>query len=168
MMDRPLSNAFKSGATDIIKGVALASEVASDWSLDSATLVIISDGDVVGETPMPALPESIGRVVVVGVGDPQQATEINEHLSRQDRGELIKISRRLGGQYHDGNLVELPDHLLGDLTMPRPGHRVVVWTSREMAILAVVVGTAVLTLLPLALEFFGESSHYIKAREKIA
>ncbi|MCH7225894.1 VWA domain-containing protein [Haloferula sp. A504] len=168
MMDRPLSNAFEPGATDMIRGVALACDVARDWRTGSATMVLISDGDTVEETAIPVLPEAIGRVVVVGVGDPRQPTEIHEHLSRQDRGELTKLSRRLGGSYHDGNLTWVSDQLLGDLTKPQPLGRVLVWTRRELAILAVVIGAAVLAAIPLALEFFGESANYIKGREKIA
>jgi hypothetical protein len=112
------------------------------------------------------LPDAINRVVVVGVGDPQKATEINEHLSRQDRDELDKLSRRLGGQYHDGNLIALPSHLLGDLATPHPVSRVVVWKQREMAILAVVSAAVILALIPVAFEFFGESSNYIQVGDK--
>lgn len=167
MMDRPLANAFKPGETNIIEGVSLACEVAAAWPPGSTTLVILSDGDVTDDTGMPKPPESIGRILLVGVGDPQNATDINGHMSRQTRNELIKTAHRLGGSYHDGNLIDLPIHYLGDLTSPRSIPRVVIWTSREVAILMVVAGSLLLSLLPVALEYFGESSNYIKAREKL-
>jgi len=153
----PMHQAFESGKTKLFDGLTEAAEIAKKWPRDSATLVMISDGDSVPATGMPKLPPSIGGVLVAGVGDPLKGTFIDGHHSRQDGSTLRQMATRLGGEYHDGNSKLVPTAMLqrlGTLAVDRiarlPG-------QRELAILLTTAGATLLAGLPLLLHFAGSS-----------
>lgn len=104
-----LDSLFRRGSTDLQAGVNAALETARRWARDSATLVIVSDGD--SDTGLPSLlpkPPSIAQTIVVGVGDTQSTSEINGVMTRQDAGSLRLLSSRLGGRYYDCNRQLVP------------------------------------------------------------
>lgn len=155
MDDLPMHQAFPSGKTKLLDGVAEAAKIAAKWPRNSATLVMISDGDSVPATGMPKLPPSIGGVLVAGVGDPVKGSFIDGHHSRQDGATLRQIATRLGGEYHDGNMKLVPTAMLQrlgtlavDSTARLPG-------QRELAIFLTVLGASLLAGLPLLLHFLG-------------
>ena len=142
----PMSTAFESGATKITEGVTKSLETARSWMPGTATLLVVSDGDELTSTAIPALPASIADVLVVGVGDPQQTMSVGGHASRQDTVSLKQLAARLGGIYHQGNTRHPPSRLLEDLTMIEPrlsdGDGL-----RELAIYSSVAGVSALALL---------------------
>jgi Ca-activated chloride channel family protein len=142
----PMSTAFESGATKITEGVAKSLETARSWMPGTATLLVVSDGDELTSTAIPALPASIADVLVVGVGDTQQTMSVGGHASRQDTVSLKQLAARLGGIYHQGNTRHPPSRLLEELTMIEPrlsdGDGL-----RKLAIYSSVAGVAALALL---------------------
>lgn len=157
MDDLPMHQAFPSGKTKLLDGLAEAARIAAKWQRGSATLVLISDGDSVPAGGMPKMPPSVGGVLVAGVGDPIKGTFIDGHHSRQDGATLRQIATRLGGEYHDGNSKLVPTAMLqrlgtlavdGDARLPG---------QRELAIFLTLLGATFLAGLPLLLHFAGSS-----------
>jgi Ca-activated chloride channel homolog len=155
MDELPMHQAFEPGKTKLLDGLSEAAEIAKKWPRDSATLVLISDGDSVPASGMPKMPPAVGGVLVAGVGDPVKGTFIDGHHSRQDGSTLRQIATRLGGEYHDGNAKLVPTAMLqrlGTLAVDRaarlPG-------QRELAMLLTVLGSTLLAGLPLLLHFAG-------------
>lgn len=166
--DLPMHYAFPSGKTKLLDGLATAAETAKKWPRGSATLVLVSDGDSVPPSGMPAMPPSIGGVLVIGVGDPTKGTFINGSNSRQDAATLRQIATRLGGQYHDANQKLVPTATLtrlGTLETDAGGGRL---GRREWALLATAFGGGVLALLPVALLFLGTTFRPGPLRKRFA
>lgn len=157
MDDLPMHQAFPSGKTKLLDGLAEAVKIATPWPRQSATLVLISDGDSVPATGMPKMPPSVSGVLIAGVGDPVKGTFIDGHHSRQDGSTLRQIAVRLGGEYHDGNMKLVPTDMLNRLGTLASGKKGRIPGMRELAISAVVLGGATLSLLPLLLHFTGSA-----------
>jgi Ca-activated chloride channel homolog len=155
--DLPLDVAFDSGKTAIIDGIKEAFELAKPWKKESTTMILVSDGDTVGDTGMPPLPASIAQVLVVGVGDSRSGKFIDGHQSRQDASTLRQIATRLRGTYHDGNEKHLPSQQLAALSKVLPMQDENEKGRRELSLLAVAMGAAVLAGLPVALALAGSS-----------
>jgi len=155
MNDLPMHQAFESGKTKLLDGLTEAARIATKWPRDSATLVMISDGDSVPASGMPKMPPSIGGVLVAGVGDPIKGTFIDGHHSRQDGSTLRQIATRLGGEYHDGNAKLVPTAMLQRLgTLAVDGNKTLPG-QRELAMLLTTLGATLLAGLPLLLHFAG-------------
>lgn len=153
--DLPMQHAFKPGPTELFTGIAEAARIAHRWRPKSTTLCVISDGDTIPATGMPKLPDSIAHVLVVGVGDTQAGKFIDGHQSRQDASTLRQMAVRLNGHYHNGNEKQIATDLLKQVTA-YPGKSALERLSkREYALIAVVVGSAILALIPMLLHFFG-------------
>jgi Ca-activated chloride channel family protein len=159
MDDLPMHQAFPAGKTKLLDGIAEAVKIAAKWPRDSATMVLISDGDSVPATGMPKLPPSIGGVLVAGVGDPVKGSFIDGHHSRQDGATLRQIATRLGGEYHDGNAKLVPTAMLQRLGTLAVDGNARLPGQRELAILLVTLGTILLAGLPLLLHFAGSRWH---------
>ncbi|MCH8922947.1 MAG: VWA domain-containing protein, partial [Planctomycetes bacterium] len=56
--DLPLEHAFATGKTSIYQAVVTAGEIGKKWPADSATLVLVSDGDTLPAKSPPKLPIS--------------------------------------------------------------------------------------------------------------
>jgi Ca-activated chloride channel family protein len=153
----PLDQAFNVGKTRILDGIQQAVELAKPWRSGSTTLVLVSDGDTVPDSGMPALPPSIAQVLVVGVGDARLGKFIDGHQSRQDASTLRQVAARLRGVYHDGNEKHLPSQNLASLAAALPMKEEQQTGRRELALAAVGVGASLLSLLPLALALAGSS-----------
>lgn len=146
--------AFEAGETKLQQGVEGALEVARRWMPDTATLIVLSDGDALPATLPRQLPPSVADAIVIGVGDPHRSTMVSGHGSRQDSAALKQLAARLGGVYHDGNQRHLPSELVSGLTMIRPRlSEQISW--RDAALAAVGGGAAILAFLPVALSLFG-------------
>lgn len=153
--DLPLDVAFDIGKTTIIDGIRESFELAKPWKPQSTTLLMVSDGDTVGDTGMPPMPASIGQVLIVGVGDPRSGIFIDGHQSRQDASTLRQVASRLRGVYHDGNEKHLPSQELAALSKLLPLQDETEKGKRELSIAAVSAGAALLSGLPMALAMAG-------------
>ena len=147
--------AFKAGSTKLFDGIAEAARIAKPWRVGSALLVIVSDGDTVPATGMPTLPPSIGGTLVVGVGDNLAGKFIAGHQSKQDESTLRQVAIRLGGEFHNGNKRHVPSDVLAAAAADARAALIEQLTLREYALLAIVVSTMLLALLPMLLHWFG-------------
>jgi Ca-activated chloride channel homolog len=155
LSDLPMHHAFTPGPTDMFSGLVEAAKVAKPWQPGSTTLVLISDGDTVPATGMPAMPTSIRHVLVIGVGDAQTGTYIDGHQSRQDSSTLRQVAARLNGVYHDGNEKQIPTDVLRGVTFFTGKAKLEQLGAREYALMACGGGASVLALLPVLLHFLG-------------
>jgi Ca-activated chloride channel family protein len=160
LVDLPMRHAYKVGETNIFSGLEEAAKIAKPWPPGSAVLMMVTDGDTVPATGMPKMPPAIGgNVVIVGVGNPTTGKPIAGHSSRQDVSTLRQTAARLSGSYHDGNDKHLSTELVtgADQRATRPGGDR--WTDREYALLAVILGSATLALMPMLLTLIGTGWH---------
>lgn len=150
----PLTYAMPLGQTDLGQAVNAAVKLVGDFPEGSTRLMIFTDGDSVNLVPITPRPKSVKEVFVLGVGNPHKGTFIDGHQSRQEGDTLRTVASALMGTYVDVNEKHLPTSALGDLVVTAPlAQRGL--TLAELAVLAMVVGAAVLALIPVALEFFG-------------
>ena len=150
----PLSSVFPVGKTRLFDGLEEAAEIARYWPPNSATLLLVSDGDTVPASGMPKMPPSINGALIMGVGNPTKGSLIDGRQSRQDVGALQQIATRLGGQYHDGNVRHVPTSVLNELGSLKTDQDSLKLTLREYALIAGVTSALGLALLPVFLYFF--------------
>ncbi len=149
-----MSSVFPVGKTRLFDGLEEAAKIAREWPSNSATLLLVSDGDTVPATGMPKMPPSIDGVLVMGVGNPTKGSMIDGRQSRQDVGALQQIASRLGGQYHDGNMRHVPSSVLNALGSLKADGDGLKLTLREYALITGVSSALGLAILPLLLYFF--------------
>lgn len=153
--DMPLWHAFDAGKTKLIEGLNLAAKMSAGWNPNSATIVVITDGDTVPPTGMPNLPDSVANVIVVGVGDSSAGQYIDGHQSRQDIATLRQVANRLRGVYHNGNQKHLTAQIINRLSQANQDDEPAPWSRREWALAAIGMGAAIYSLLPILLCYFG-------------
>ncbi len=153
--DLPMEYAFPSGKTTLFAGIEEAARISKPWNPRSTTLVLVSDGDTVPASGMPRLPASIASVLVIGVGDPKVGKFIDGRHSRQDVSTLRQIAVRLGGSFHDGNEKHVATSLVSSAFDTGEGEPWVKLGLREYALIAALLGSLVLALLPFLLHYFG-------------
>lgn len=147
--------AFQAGSTRLFDGIAEAARIAKPWRLDSALLVIVSDGDTVPATGMPELPPSIGGTLVIGVGDHLAGKFIAGHQSRQDESTLRQLAMRLNGEFHNGNKRQVPSDVLSAAAADSRKPLIERLTLREYALMAIAAASLLLAVLPVLLHYFG-------------
>ncbi|MEC7724395.1 MAG: VWA domain-containing protein [Planctomycetota bacterium] len=152
-----LQYAFKVGKTKLFDGIQVACDLARSWRVNSALMVIVSDGDTVPSTGMPKLPPSIGGTLVIGVGDHLSGSFIGGQQSRQDESTLRQVAIRTGGEFHNGNRRQVPSDILNAAAKDSRKPLLEQLTLREYALLAVLLASLVLALLPVLLHYFGTS-----------
>lgn len=151
----PLYAAFTEGPTRLSSGVSDALDYARRWKPNSATLVIISDGDTEEKTSVRFVPPSIADTIVIGVGDPSRPTIVNGHRSTQDTASLKSLAQKLQGVYHQGNSKHLPTGIISKLEMIRPRVSDQIGL-REIALICIGVGTSLLVSIGPALMLLGK------------
>ncbi len=158
----PLFAAFDSGPTRLSSGVNEALTYARKWGPNSATLVVISDGDSEDKIAVRSIPSSIADSIVIGVGDPTRPTMVSGHRSTQDTSSLKSLANKLKGIYHQGNNRHLPSEVLARLSMvqPRIGEGI---GLREFALGCLVAGGTFMTLIGPALLLFGRKGAELPA-----
>jgi Ca-activated chloride channel family protein len=163
----PLYTAFVPGETDMQAGIDAAFAMAKGWARRSTTLVVISDGDLARPVVPRERPASIADTIVIGVGDPNRATELAGHASRQDTWMLKALAGKLDGHYHEGNTKHLPREIIERLSMiaPRPGDAL---GLREAALVCVGIGGACLGLVGPLLILFGAPRSHLRATRREA
>ena len=152
-----LQYAFKVGKTKLFDGIQVACDLARTWQVNSALMVIVSDGDTVPSTGMPTLPPSIGGTLVIGVGDHLSGSFIGGQQSRQDESTLRQVAIRTGGEFHNGNRRQVPSDILNAAAKDSRKPLLEQLTLREYALLAVSLASLILALLPVLLHYFGTS-----------
>ncbi|MEM9941597.1 MAG: VWA domain-containing protein [Planctomycetota bacterium] len=155
MEKMPMWHAFKPGKTKLISGIQLAAKASKNWNPGSAYILLLTDGDTVPTKGMPKLPVSVKDFFVVGVGNPNSGTFIDGHQSRQDVNTLRQIANRLRGSYHNGNQKHLTSQLVGKFLQSKEDQRKNRWNRREWALFACVLGSAIYSILPILLHYFG-------------
>ena len=155
--DLPMHFAFRPGETKLFSGLEAAAEEARGWRPNSATVVLVSDGDTVPATGMPRMPPSVSDVVIVGVGDPVNGTFLNGRNSRQDVSTLRQTAARLQGFYHNANELHLPSDLLARLTRSAEGQVSPQLSTRDIALLVLLCSTTLVTVIPVLLQLLGSS-----------
>ncbi len=155
--DLPMHHAFEAGKTNIFSGLKKAADVSHPWQPKSTLLVVLSDGDTIPPSGMPELPNSVGGVLVVGVGDQRAGSFIDGRQSRQDASMLRQLAVRLGGHYHNGNVKHIPTDTIRELAAMGSKPKSEEWTRREYALLACISSASILAVLPLLLHYLGTS-----------
>ena len=150
----PLQYVMKSGSTDLGTAINAAVKVVDGMPAQTVRLVVFTDGDTIPLQPILPRPKSVKEVLVLGVGNPRKGTFIAGHQSRQDAEVLATVARALRGSYFDVNEKHLPTAALGDLvqrtSLPKSGLNLA-----QLAVLAMALGSAILALLPVALQYAG-------------
>ena len=150
----PLQYVMKTGSTDLGTAINAAVKVVDGMPAQTVRLVVFTDGDTIPLQPILPRPKSVKDVLVPGVGNPRKGTFIAGHQSRQDAEVLATVARSLRGSYFDVNEKHLPTAALGDLVqrtpLPKSGLDLAQW-----AVLAMALGSAILALLPVALQYAG-------------
>ena len=150
----PLQYVMKSGSTDLGTAINAAVKVVDGMPAQTVRLVVFTDGDTIPLQPILPRPKSVKEVLVLGVGNPRKGTFIAGHQSRQDAEVLATVARALRGSYFDVNEKHLPTAALGDLVqrtpLPKSGLNLA-----QLAVLAMALGSAILALLPVALQYAG-------------
>jgi len=150
----PVWYAMKPGKTELGIGVREMLEHLGDYPKQSVTVFICTDGDTLPLGTIPKPPASVADVYVLGVGDPQRGTFIDDHMSRQDASVLRTLAGRLRGKYFDVNQKHMPTLSLGTLAAG-VGGRKTRYSLVDLAIFVFVAAAAVLALIPVLLEYFG-------------
>jgi Ca-activated chloride channel family protein len=159
--------AFEPGPTDLASGVNSALQVARPWARRSTTLLVVSDGDAKAELGPVSLPPAIADTIVIGVGDPNKASLVSGHSSKQEAMSLKTLAARLHGYYHEGNRLHLPSEILKKLSMitPNAGAELGI---RDIALVAVCTGSAMTALIGPALMLLGVKRSQARALRAIA
>jgi Ca-activated chloride channel family protein len=153
--ETPLYHAFKPGKTDLFKGLEQAATMAKSWNPKSTIVVLLTDGDSVPPKGMPRMPAAVSKVLVVGVGDERTGRFIDGHQSRQDVNTLRQVANRLGGIYHNGNEKHITSQTVNELLAQTEDGDPWEWNRREIAMLCVAMGSAIIAILPVLLHFGG-------------
>ncbi|MDP1662870.1 MAG: vWA domain-containing protein [Phycisphaerales bacterium] len=159
--------AFDPGQTDLASGVNAALQFARPWARRSTTLIIVSDGDARAELGQVTLPPAIADTIVIGVGDPNKATIVSGHSSKQESLSLKTLAARLSGTYHEGNRLHLPSDVLARLAMisPNAGGDL---GERDAALIALGAGGSITALIGPALMLVGlKRSHARERRARV-
>ncbi len=160
MNDLPMNYAFEVGQTKLFDGLEEVARVAHPWEPNSATLLILTDGDTVPASGMPKMPASISHTLVVGVGDPRTGSFIDGRQSRQDASTLRQMAVRLGGIYHNGNEKQIPTDVLNTVVQRLEDSPFEKLTRREYALLSCTIGARI----RLAAAGFAPAGHGLAAR----
>jgi Ca-activated chloride channel family protein len=150
----PIWYAMETGKTDLGAGVRKSLEHLADLPADSTTLFICTDGDTIELGSLPKRPAAVSSVYVLGVGDTNQGTFIDGHMSRQDVAVLRTLAGRLRGEYLDVNEKHIPTLSLGALAAG-VGKKKQRYELADIAVVAFAAAMGALVLIPLLLEYFG-------------
>ena len=162
----PLQYVMKTGSTDLGTAINAAVKVVDGMPAQTVRLVVFTDGDTIPLQPILPRPKSVKDVLVLGVGNPRKGTFIAGHQSRQDAEVLATVARSLRGSYFDVNEKHLPTAALGDLVqrtpLPKSGLDLAQW-----AVLAMALGSAILALLPVALQYAGSRWRVVRIETEV-
>jgi Ca-activated chloride channel family protein len=150
----PIRFVMKAGQTDLGTGVRRTLEHLVDYPEASTTMFLLTDGDTTELGSIPKPPPAVREVYVLGVGDPNQGTFIDGHMSRQDASLLGTLAGRLRGKYVDVNEKHLTTLALGNLARGN-GATKTSYGLVDFAIFLFAAAALVQALVPVALEYLG-------------
>jgi Ca-activated chloride channel family protein len=150
----PLWFVMKPGKTDLGTGVRRTLDHLIGNPDESTTVFLLTDGDTIDLGVIPKPPASVRDVYVLGVGDPNQGTFIDDHMSRQDASLLGTLAGRLRGRYIDVNEKHLATLALGNLARGS-GAAKTAYGLVDIAIYVLAIAAIVHALIPVTLEYFG-------------
>lgn len=153
----PFHITYKPGKTDLLKSLNQAGELMKNWDRKSTTLLVISDGDSVPPAGLKPMPSAVSQVIFAGVGDSKRGSFIDGHQSRQDTATLSQLSRRLNGSFFDCNARHIPTTVLAALNAETPGAGKWQTDRRQLAVIMLIISSALMCLLPLSLEYLGSA-----------
>jgi Ca-activated chloride channel family protein len=151
----PLHIAFRPGKTSLLKSLNTAQGYVKEFPRKSVTFLVLTDGDTVPGTGLNPMPSAVADTLIVGIGSATRGTFLDGHLTRQDNAQLSQLARRLAGHYHDGNLKQVPNALLGHLIASDERQDKFQVSLRTLAIIMLATGIAMICLLPLLQEYLG-------------
>ena len=157
MEKMPMWHAYKPGKTKLMSGINESAKVAKPWNPKSTYILMLTDGDTVPTTGMPTLPASVAEFIVVGVGNSSTGSFIDGHQSLQDINTVRHVANRLRGVNHNGNKKHLTSQIVGKFVRQQDEEAKLVWKRREWAMMAAVAGSALFSLIPVLLHYFGTS-----------
>lgn len=157
--DLPLHIAFKAGKTNLLEALNKTAAQCAQLNRSSTTLLVLSDGDTVSDTGLEALPPSIDRVVIAGIGDTAKGQFIDSHISRQDTASLAQLARRMRGQFHDANTRNIPSESLTSLLSPASSKGIIGIDAKTTAITVIALTAALQALIPFLLHYVGAPTH---------
>jgi Ca-activated chloride channel homolog len=150
----PIWFVMKPGQTDLGTGVRRTLEHLADYPAASTTVFLLTDGDATELGTIPKPPPSVRDVYILGVGDPNQGTFIDGHMSRQDASLLGTLAGRLRGKYVDVNEKHVTTLALGHLARGS-GATKESYGLVDFAIFLFAAAALVQVLIPVALEYLG-------------
>jgi len=150
----PLWYVMTPGKTDLGSGVRRTLEHLTDYPEDSTTVFLLTDGDAIDLGVVPKPPKSVREVYVLGVGDPDQGTFIDDHMSRQNASMLGTLAGRLRGKYVDVNEKHITTLALGSLARGS-GATKTSYGLVDVAIFVFAAAAIAHLMIPIALEYFG-------------
>lgn len=159
----PIRFVMKPGQTDLGTGVRRALEHLADYPAASTTVFLLTDGDATDLGTIPKLPPAVREVHILGVGDPNQGTFIDGHMSRQDTSLLSTLAGRLRGKYVDVNEKHVTTLALGQLARSS-GATKSSYGLVDFAIFLCAAAALVHALIPVALEYLGSDWKPVRIR----
>jgi Ca-activated chloride channel family protein len=163
----PIWFVMKPGQTDLGTGVRKTLEHLADYPESSTTVFLLTDGDTTDLGTVPKPPHSVRDVYVLGVGDPNQGTFIDGHMSRQDTSLLGTLAGRLRGKYIDVNEKHLTTLSLGNLARGS-GATKTAFGLVDIAIVLFAAAALVHGLIPVALEYSGSDWKTVRVGRPVA
>jgi Ca-activated chloride channel family protein len=163
----PVWYAMPSGKTDLGTGVRKALERLAEYPAGNTTLFICTDGDTIEVGSIPKPPSSVRSIYVLGVGDQEQGTFIDGHMSRQEPAVLRSLAGRLRGEYVDVNEKHMPTLTLGTLAASAAAVKTR-YGLVDVAILVVAIASAVHALIPVLLQWFGSDWKAVRVERRAA
>ncbi len=153
--DLPLQYAFESGKTNMYAAVATSKTISERWRNNSATFILIGDGDTLPAEQTVKLPTAFRSSLVIGVGNPFRGTFIDDHSSRQDSRSLQQLAAKLNGKYFEANTQHVSTKILQQLVASPASSGRQKASERAAALAALMLGSTMLAVLPFALTIAG-------------
>ena len=150
----PLTYAMPIGDTDLGQALNSAIALVKDYPPKSTRILIFTDGDSVPIVPLASRPAAVRDVTFLGLGNSRKGSFIDGHMSRQEPETLGRLAAELKGTYLDVNEKQMPTSALGDLVVRMPLSQRGL-SLAQLAILAMVAGSAIYALIPVGLEYLG-------------
>jgi len=163
----PIWYVMTPGKTDLGTGIRRTLEHLVDYPDDSTTVFLLTDGDAIELGVIPKPPASVRDVYVLGVGDPNQGTFIDDHMSRQDASLLGTLAGRLRGKYIDVNEKHVTTLALGNLARGT-GATKKTYGLVDIAIFVFAAAAVAHMLIPVALEYFGSDWKVVRVKRPAA
>jgi len=161
----PVWYAMEAGKTDLGTGVRTTLERLAAYPSGSTTLFVCTDGDTIEMGSIPKPPPSVSSVYVLGVGDPDEGTFIDGHMSRQDPSVLRAVAGRMRGEYLDVNQRHVPTLTLGTLATSAAAVKGQ-YDLLDVAIFVFAVASAAHALIPVLLQWFGSDWKAVRVERR--